>query len=146
MSNALYTAILTKFSSTSGAPAVHNALYNAIPDKLFYGVAPQGTIAPYGVMSEVSRQPINNMRDKISRIQIQFNFFSALSSASEARSLVDNCIALFDGTALTATGYGTPTLRLTPDDIQSGPVKSDEEDVALWQETITFSCILQAQA
>ena len=97
--NELFKSIYSHFLAEP-----HNAFYNALSGRLFYGEAPQECTKPYAVYFGVAAVPDNTFTEEIDDISIQFNCYSGLSSAIEAGELLKKCRDLFDGTELTVTG------------------------------------------
>ncbi len=95
----LLAAIMSKI--TTGP----SNLYNDVGGRVFLDQAPEGTEFPYIVFFVVSNVPDKTFSEDFEDVTIQFSLFSASLGVNEIATIYDDLKSLFDGCALTITGY-----------------------------------------
>jgi hypothetical protein len=136
---ALYTAIYTLFTATSGGPpAVHNSFYTAIGGRLYFTEAPQAATFPYCVYSMISNTPEYFFNDELyEEFLIQFSLFDQDNSASDIGTNMGYLKSLFDDCSITVASYG----HLLFERELSGMLRDADNNI--WHYSVDYNVILE---
>lgn len=97
----LLSAVKTYFDNNSGSD-----FYTGLSGRLYHKRAPQGAAFPYCVFFLIDDVPQYWFADEeAEEALLQFSIFSDSNSATEVLNLYDYLKTLFDGCALTVSGY-----------------------------------------
>lgn len=130
------TAIESRFDATSGAPAVHNALYIAISGKMYNEEAPEGIDIEkesYITFHELNAQPEYNFSSSFEVVSYQFNIFAFTITALD--SFFTKLKDLYDNCTLTVSGYTSVYMKRKQS--RRMPVEN------YWQRVVEYEVYLQ---
>lgn len=136
-----YTALMTKFNSTTGGS--HNSFYTAIGGRLYQGMAPDLVTYPYGVFTHVVNTQDDMFGKKIDDVVLQLSIFSKSSSSVEVHDAMTYAKAFLDDCAFTITGSTLICFYRLNDGLEKEELVTTPGTQTIWHFHVDYMAILE---
>ena len=137
--NPVFAAMVTQFSQLTAG--VHNSLYNAMPDRMYMGKAPQYPVYPYCVFMLVSGTPEDTFTEKFADCLVEFMLVTNDDSAINIGACFEYLKALYDDCKLPIAGNAYAPVYMQRESWHL--LRDDEQEGGFWQYIVDYRILVQ---